>query len=41
MLLAELILQWVASPGMRTGSGAPLVANSPASALALADDWRG
>ena len=37
MLLAELILKWIASPGMRTGSGQPLVANSPASALALAD----
>src|SRR3954470_18932353 len=37
MLLAELVLKWIASPGMRTGSGQPLVANSPASALALAD----
>jgi len=37
MLLAELILKWIASPGMRTGGGHPLVANSPASALALAD----
>ncbi len=37
MLLAGLILQWIASPGMRTGSGQPLVANTPASALALAD----
>jgi ATP-dependent helicase/nuclease subunit B len=37
MLLAGLILKWIASPGMRTGSGAPLVANTPASALALAD----
>jgi ATP-dependent helicase/nuclease subunit B len=37
MLLAGLILKWIASPGMRTGSGQPLVANTPASALALAD----
>ncbi len=37
MLLAQLILQWIALPGMRTGTGQPLVANSPASALALAD----
>ena len=37
MLLADLILRWIATPGMRTGSGQPLVANTPASALALAD----
>ncbi|MEJ0073896.1 MAG: double-strand break repair protein AddB [Alphaproteobacteria bacterium] len=37
LLLAQLILRWIASPGMRTGSGQPLVANTPASALALAD----
>ena len=37
LLLAELILKWIASPGMRTDSGKPLVANTPASALALAD----
>jgi ATP-dependent helicase/nuclease subunit B len=37
-LLARLILKWAASPVVRTGEGAPLVANSPAAALALADD---
>jgi ATP-dependent helicase/nuclease subunit B len=37
MLLAGLILKWIASPGMRTGGGQPLVANTPASALALGD----
>src|ERR1044071_5055037 len=37
LLLAQLIIRWIASPGMRTGSGQPLVANTPASALALAD----
>jgi ATP-dependent helicase/nuclease subunit B len=37
MLLAGLVLKWIASPGMRTSSGTPLVANTPASALALAD----
>ena len=37
LLLAQLILKWIASPGMRTESGQPLVANTPASALALAD----
>jgi ATP-dependent helicase/nuclease subunit B len=37
LLLAQLILKWIASPAMRTPTGAPLVANSPASALALAD----
>ena len=37
MLLAQLVLKWIASPSLRTGSGQPLVANSPASALALAD----
>ena len=37
MLLARLVLKWIASPGMRTATGQPLVANTPASALALAD----
>ncbi len=37
MLLAQLVLKWIASPSLRTGTGQPLVANSPASALALAD----
>ncbi len=37
LALAQLILKWIASPAMRTPTGAPLVANSPASALALAD----
>ena len=37
MLLAQLVLTWIASPSLRTGAGQPLVANSPASALALAD----
>src|SRR5436853_7679704 len=37
LLLAQLILRWIATPGMRTESGQPLVANTPASALSLAD----
>jgi len=37
MVLARLVLQWIASPSLKTGSGKPLVANTPASALALAD----
>jgi ATP-dependent helicase/nuclease subunit B len=37
-LLAQLILKWAAAPAVRTGEGAPLVAHSPAAALALADD---
>ncbi|MEA2927688.1 MAG: ATP-dependent helicase/nuclease subunit [Hyphomicrobiales bacterium] len=37
MVLARLVQQWIASPGLRTGTGNPLVANTPASALALAD----
>src|SRR3954452_4476605 len=37
LLLAQLILKWIAAPGMRTESGQPLVANTPASALSLAD----
>ena len=38
MLLAELVRKWARSPDVRTAEGAPLVANSPAAALALADD---
>ncbi len=37
LLLTRLVLGWIASPGLRTGTGKPLVANTPASALALAD----
>jgi len=37
LLLARLVLSWISSPGLRTGTGKPLVANTPASALALAD----
>ena len=37
-LLTRLILQWAKSPGVRSAQGAPLVANSPSAALALADD---
>src|SRR5215470_8595218 len=38
MLLAQLVLKWAGSPEMRAAEGAPLIANSPAAALALADD---
>jgi ATP-dependent helicase/nuclease subunit B len=38
MLLAELVRKWAAAEEVRTATGAPLVANSPAAALALADD---
>jgi ATP-dependent helicase/nuclease subunit B len=38
LLLARLILKWAASPDIRTAAGAPLVANNPATALALAGD---
>ena len=38
LLLARLILVWAASPGVRTQEGAPLVANNPTTALALAGD---
>ena len=38
MLLAELVRKWARSPVVRAAEGAPLVANSPAAALALADD---
>ena len=37
MVLTRLVQQWIASPGLKTGTGKPLVANTPASALALAD----
>jgi ATP-dependent helicase/nuclease subunit B len=37
MVLTRLVRQWIASPGLRTSTGTPLVANTPASALALAD----
>jgi ATP-dependent helicase/nuclease subunit B len=37
MVLTRLVQQWIASPSLRTGTGKPLVANTPASALALAD----
>jgi ATP-dependent helicase/nuclease subunit B len=38
LLLSQLILKWVQPPEARTEQGAPLVANGPAAALALADD---
>jgi ATP-dependent helicase/nuclease subunit B len=38
LLLTQLILAWAGAPGVATGSGAPLVAHSPAAGLALADD---
>ena len=38
LLLAELISKWAASRGLRGAQGASLVANTPASALALADE---
>src|SRR6478752_6302323 len=37
-LLAQLIQKWSASPAISAGESAPLVAQSPAAALALADD---
>ncbi|MGA2124734.1 MAG: double-strand break repair protein AddB [Xanthobacteraceae bacterium] len=37
ILLARLVLQWAASPELHGSSGAPLVAQSPAAAFALAD----
>jgi ATP-dependent helicase/nuclease subunit B len=37
MVLTRLVLQWIGSPSLKTGTGKPLVANTPASALALAD----
>jgi ATP-dependent helicase/nuclease subunit B len=38
VLLARLVLQWAASPDLHGSSGAPLVAQSPAAAFALAED---
>ena len=38
MLLAKLVLLWAASPELHGATGAPLVAHSPAAAVALADD---
>jgi ATP-dependent helicase/nuclease subunit B len=38
LLLAELIVKWANSPGLRGAAGTPLVANTPAAAMSLADD---
>jgi ATP-dependent helicase/nuclease subunit B len=38
LLLAELIVKWANSPDLHGAAGTPLVANTPAAALALADD---
>jgi ATP-dependent helicase/nuclease subunit B len=38
LLLARLVEKWAASPEVRTEGGSPLVASTPAAALALADD---
>jgi ATP-dependent helicase/nuclease subunit B len=38
LLLARLISRWAASAGLRGAQGTPLVANTPGSALGLADD---
>src|SRR5439155_8667592 len=38
LLLARLITQWAASPEVRGARGSPLVAGTPAAALALADE---
>lgn len=38
LLLTQLILSWSRSPDVHTAKGAPLVANNPATALALAGD---
>ena len=38
LLLARLVLAWARSRGVRAEASAPLVANTPAAALALADD---
>jgi ATP-dependent helicase/nuclease subunit B len=37
-LLAHLVRQWAGAPELRGSRGAPLIADSPAAALALADD---
>jgi len=38
LLLTQLIRKWASSPDVRGASGAPLVAQTPAAACALADD---
>jgi len=38
LLLAQLILKWATAPELHTATGAPLVANNPATAFALAGD---
>src|SRR5580704_11168825 len=38
LLLTRLISQWASAPGLRATAGAPLVAQTPAAACALADD---
>ncbi len=38
LLLARLIREWAAAPGLRGAGGHPLVAQTPAAACALADD---
>jgi ATP-dependent helicase/nuclease subunit B len=38
ILLTRLVLQWATSPDLHGASGAPLVAQSPAAAFALAED---
>src|SRR5262249_13757446 len=38
LLLTRLVLRWAEAPDVRGEAGAPLVAHSPAAALALADD---
>jgi ATP-dependent helicase/nuclease subunit B len=37
LVLARLVQRWIAAPALRIDAGRPLVANTPASALALAD----
>src|SRR6202451_2934822 len=41
LLLAQLISKWATSPELHGTSGAPLVAQTPAAACALADDLAG
>jgi ATP-dependent helicase/nuclease subunit B len=38
LLLAELIVKWASAPAVQGSAGTPLVANTPAAAIALADD---
>jgi ATP-dependent helicase/nuclease subunit B len=38
LLLTELVVKWASSPAVKGTQGAPLVANTPSAALALADD---